>query len=101
MNEITPTSGSKHQASGKTKFVLTSNEEKISVNAEDDKVELSQSSGDDKTNRSSNAPTSDVRHDLINKFRAILDKGVYVVKAEELADKIVQKIRESKNHHLL
>ena len=40
---------------------------------------------------------SDVRYDLINKYRDVLSKGSYVVKAEELADKIVQKIREDKN----
>jgi len=46
-------------------------------------------------------PQSEIRHDIVNKFRKVLEEGDYVVKANEIADKIVQKIRESKNHTLL
>jgi flagellar biosynthesis anti-sigma factor FlgM len=39
----------------------------------------------------------EVRQDLVNKYKAILQKGSYRVKSEELADKMVQKIRDDKN----
>ena len=44
---------------------------------------------------------ADVRYDLIKKYREVLNNGTYVVKAEELADKIVQKIRENKNRMVI
>ena len=44
---------------------------------------------------------SEIRRDLVNKFRNILQQGSYEVKADEIADKIVQKIRENKNHMVL
>ena len=44
---------------------------------------------------------SKIRQDLVNKFRDILQKGSYEVKANEIADKIVQKIRENKNSTIL
>ena len=44
---------------------------------------------------------SEIRQDVINKFRDILQKGSYEVKANEIADKIVQKIRENKNNMIL
>ena len=44
---------------------------------------------------------SEIRQDVINKFRDILQKGSYKVKANEIADKIVQKIRENKNNMIL
>jgi len=40
---------------------------------------------------------SDVRYDLVKKYREILAEGSYQVKSEELADKIVQKVKENKN----
>ena len=69
---------------------------KVNAQVKNDQVSLSQTS---KIKASANNSTiaSDVRYDLINKYRDILSNGSYVVKAEELADKIVQKIREDKN----
>ncbi len=40
---------------------------------------------------------SEVRGKLVSKFRDILENGTYQVKADEIADKMVQKIREQKN----
>lgn len=40
---------------------------------------------------------SEVRDNLVSKFRSILEEGTYQIKAEEIADKMVQKIREQKN----
>lgn len=39
----------------------------------------------------------EVRGKLVSKFRDILENGSYQVKADEIADKMVQKIREQKN----
>ena len=40
---------------------------------------------------------SDVRYDLVKKYREILADGSYQIKSNELADKIVQKVKENKN----
>ena len=44
---------------------------------------------------------SDVRYDLVKKYREILADGSYQIKSNELADKIVQKVKEGKNRILL
>jgi len=44
---------------------------------------------------------SDVRYDLVKKYREILADGSYKIKSNELADKIVQKVKEGKNSILL
>lgn len=99
MNELDPTikvsrrstlnrtvkGGSESIANGKTS----------SGNA--DRVTLSESS---KTQASVNGVktiASEIRQDLVSKFRDVLRKGSYEVKADEIADKIVQKIRENKS----
>ena len=43
---------------------------------------------------------AEVRQDLVKKYKAILKKGTYQIKADEIADKMVQKIREDKNQVL-
>ena len=40
---------------------------------------------------------SDVRYDLVKKYREHLADGSYQIKSDELADKIVQKVKENKN----
>ena len=40
---------------------------------------------------------SDIRFDLVKKYREVLADGSYQVKSEELAYKIVQKVKENKN----
>ena len=40
---------------------------------------------------------SDVRYDLVKKYREILADGSYQIKSDELADKIVQKVKENKS----
>ncbi len=47
------------------------------------------------------ASKSEIRQELVNKFRNVLENGSYKVKADEIADKIVQKIRENKNSLVL
>ncbi len=44
---------------------------------------------------------SEIRGKLVSKFRDILEQGNYQVKADEIADKMVQKIREQKNSTII
>ena len=44
---------------------------------------------------------SDVRYDLVKKYREHLADGSYQVKSDELAEKIVQKVKENKSTFLL
>ena len=44
---------------------------------------------------------SDVRYDLVKKYRQVLADGSYQIKSDELAEKIVQKVKEGKNSNLL
>ena len=70
---------------------------KANEKVKNDQVSLSQTSKIKASANNNSKIASDVRYDLINKYRDVLNNGSYVVKAEELADKIVQKIREDKN----
>ena len=70
---------------------------KVEGKIKNDQVSLSQTSKVKASIQKRSNIVSDVRYDLINKYRDVLEKGTYVVKAEELADKNVQKIRENKN----
>jgi flagellar biosynthesis anti-sigma factor FlgM len=63
-----------------------------------DRVTLSESSKAQTSISKVKTPVSDIRLELVNKFRNVLQSGSYEVKADEIADKIVQKIRENKNH---
>ena len=66
-----------------------------------DRVTLSEVSKNQDTSKVSKGKSSEIRHDLVNKFRNILKDGTYSIKADEIADKIVQKIRDNKNHLIL
>jgi anti-sigma28 factor (negative regulator of flagellin synthesis) len=63
-----------------------------------DRVTLSEVSNNQGTSKVSKGKTSEIRHDLVNKFRNILKDGTYSIKSDEIADKMVQKIRDNKNH---
>ncbi len=43
----------------------------------------------------------EIREDLINKYKASLANGTYEVKAQELAEKMIQKIRENKTREII
>ena len=62
-----------------------------------DRVTLSESSKAQAPNKVSANNSGDVRRDLVQKFKAVLANGTYEIKADEIADKIVQKIREQKD----
>ena len=61
-----------------------------------DRISLSESYKG-KTSINKKAIVSDVRYDLVKKYREVLADGSYQVKSDELADKIVQKVKENKN----
>ena len=63
-----------------------------------DRIILSESSKTQASDSGEKIVTSGIRQDLVNKFRDVLKQGSYEVKANEIADKIVQKIRDNKNH---
>jgi anti-sigma28 factor (negative regulator of flagellin synthesis) len=43
----------------------------------------------------------EIRQDLVNKYKVSLANGTYEVKAQELAEKMIQKIRESKTRGII
>ena len=65
-----------------------------------DRVTLSEPSKE-KSPTTERGIVSEMRTDLIKKYRKILADGTYQIKSEELADKIVQKVKENKNTVLL
>ena len=61
-----------------------------------DRISLSESyKGNSSINKK--GIVSDVRYDLVKKYRENLADGSYQIKSDELADKIVQKVKENKN----
>ena len=61
-----------------------------------DRISLSESyKGNSSINKK--GIVSDVRYDLVKKYRENLADGSYRIKSDELADKIVQKVKENKN----
>ncbi len=63
-----------------------------------DRITLSETSKKQDVSIKSKNKSGEIRHDLVNKFRNVLRDGNYSIKADEIADKIVQKIRDNKNH---
>ena len=66
-----------------------------------DRISLSESYKEKKSSISKKGIVSDVRYDLVKKYREILADGSYQIKSNELADKIVQKVKEGKSRILL
>ncbi len=89
-----PVNGS---AKGKNKPVSSGKPSSANI----DKVTLSEPSKAQASASTSKTIASEIRHELVNKFRDVLQNGSYEVKANEIADKIVQKIRENKNRLVL
>ena len=77
-----------------------SNEKKgkvVDIKNSMDKVSLSKKSKIDNSTEMRNKIATDVRYELIKKYKAVLAEGTYKVKSDELADKMIQKIKENKN----
>tara|TARA_Y100001936_G_scaffold245031_1_gene286352 strand:- start:2158 stop:2469 length:312 start_codon:yes stop_codon:yes gene_type:complete len=100
MNKLDPTiklvngNSVKRDSKGLKKSKNNSNPLEINL----DRITLSETSKNQETSTNSKKITGEVRHDLVNKFRNVLRDGTYSIKADEIADKIVQKIRDNKNH---
>ena len=104
MNKLNPNIKINRQSAVAQKITNKSRKLDDNVNEnknKNDKVTLSSTSKVKASNQRQTNIVSDVRYDLINKYRKVLESGDYVVKAEELADKIVQKIRENKNRMVI
>ena len=65
-----------------------------------DRISLSESYKE-KSSINKKGIVSDVRYDLVKKYREILADGSYQIKSNELAEKIVQKVKEGKSRILL
>ena len=70
---------------------------KYSENASD-RITISETSKNQVISKESKSATAEIRHDLVSKFRNVLRDGNYSIKADEIAEKIVQKIRDNKNN---
>ena len=66
-----------------------------------DRVTLSNKPKKPDPEESTARASGEIRHKLVSKFRDILESGDYKIKANEIADKMVQKIREEKNRTII
>ena len=87
----------------KDDFRLMNNSDKSSneVAVTSDRVSLSQNIKEKTPSKETKNGNGEIRHDLVNKFRSVLQDGTYSIKADEIADKLVQNIRDNKNHLIL
>ena len=84
-----------------SKKISNKNKDKIiDIKNNRDKVSLSNSSKIDNPTKKRNEIASDVRYELIKKYKTVLAEGNYKIKSDELADKMIQKIKENKNNVL-
>jgi anti-sigma28 factor (negative regulator of flagellin synthesis) len=93
ISETNPKSSSKQK---NTIEALKKNSGNTQIETKFDKIFLSKKS-EAKTSINRNNIVSDVRYNLVKKFREVIADGSYQIKSEELADKIVQKVTENKN----
>ena len=71
------------------------------IGATPDRVSLSHNIKRSSQSKELKNGSGEIRHDLVNKFRNVLREGTYSIKADEIADKLVQNIRDNKNHLIL
>ena len=97
MNELHPTTKvARRQAVSKISISVPKATSSVQGEPSTDKVSLSATSKAQASKKPALTGT-DIRRDLVNKFKSVLESGDYEVKADEIADKMVQKIREQKN----
>jgi anti-sigma28 factor (negative regulator of flagellin synthesis) len=103
MNELEPIikTGRRNTIKESSKLDSKPTNGRQTVSGNVDKVSLSNSSNAKVSVGRSKSNTGEIRYELVNKFRDILQNESYEVKAHEIADKIVQKIRENKNNLIL
>ena len=83
---------------GDSKNIKNSNHKSKYSRNTSDKITLSNNSKNQPVLKEKKNMTGEIRHDLVDKFRNVLRDGNYSIKADEIADKIVQKIRDNKNN---
>ena len=93
ISETNPKSSSKQK---NTIEALKKNSSNTQIETKFDKIFLSKKS-EANTSINRNNIVSDVRYNLVKKFREVIADGSYQIKSEELAEKIVQKVTENKN----
>ena len=96
MTKLNPTLKSNYNSSIDSDITVKSlkiNTSNIEKKSKSDRVSLTESSKA-KSSIDGRNVVSDVRYDLVRKYREVLANGSYQVKSEELADKIVQKVKE-------
>ena len=99
MNKLSAISETNLKSSSKQKNTiapLKNNSSNTNIETKFDKIFLSNKS-EAKSSINRNDIVSDVRYNLVKKFREVIADGSYQIKSEELADKIVQKVKENKN----
>ncbi|PIQ99177.1 MAG: flagellar biosynthesis anti-sigma factor FlgM [Nitrospinae bacterium CG11_big_fil_rev_8_21_14_0_20_45_15] len=97
MNELHPaTKVARRQALSKVSVAVPKATSSVLGDHSNDKVSLSASSRAQASQKPA-ATGTEIRRDLVNKFKTVLERGDYEVKSDEIADKMVQKIREQKN----
>jgi len=103
MNKLNIVQKTNERNSAGQEFTLKSTKKAISNarnETKSDRISLSKSYKG-KASIKKEGIVSDVRYDLVKKYREILADGSYKIKSDELADKIVQKVKETKNMILL
>ena len=100
MNKLEPTIKlvNGNGVKGDSKGLKNSNKNSKTSGNTLDRITLSETSKNQTVSINSKKITGEIRHDLVNKFRNVLRDGNYSIKADEIADKIVQKIRDNKNN---
>ena len=99
MNKLSAISETNPKSSSKQKNTLETlkkNSSNTKIETKFDKIFLSKKS-QAKSSIDSKNIVSDVRYNLVKKFREVIADGSYQIKSKELAEKIVQKVKENKN----
>ena len=102
MTKLNPALKLNQRDSVRREFTIKSTEQNssnIGKESRSDRVSLSESYKG-KSAIDARGIVSDIRYDLVKKYREVLADGSYRIKSDELADKIVQKVKESKNRIL-
>ena len=103
MNKLDPTIKlvSGNPVKGNSKGLKTTNKNSKPSGNVPDRITISETTKNQAVSINSEKISGEIRHDLVKKFRNVLKDGHYSIKADEIADKIVQKIRDNKNHLVL
>jgi flagellar biosynthesis anti-sigma factor FlgM len=99
MNEIFPTVKSIQPRQANRASVLKETTTSGADNFKEklDRVTLSNASKATVNSEPKRKKTSEIRYDLVKKFQKELKKGFYEIKADAIAEKMVQKIRDDKD----